>query len=167
MKSILSFLSVFAFALLKNGNQAIFKLASSQIISQLIGGEYPAYEKIIPTETTTKTAILTEDLFKAVKTASIFARDNANIVKFTIKGEELVVTANTSGVGTNKSTVAIKKEGEDNEIAFNSRYLLDFLNCVKDGEISFEMTGPLNPGIFKKVKDENFLHVIMPVRVQT
>ena len=59
-----------------------------------------------------------------------------------------------------------KTTGEENEIAFNARYLLDFLANSISETISFEMTGPLNPGVFRETDDSSFMHLIMPIRVQ-
>jgi len=156
-----------AFALLSSGNQAMFSYSSCQIITQLIGGEFPAYEKIIPSSSSCSITIPTEDLLKSVKMASIFARDSANIIRFKIEKDKMIVSANTPQVGTNKSEIDIKGEGDGEEIAFNSRYLLDFLNVVGSGEIIFETSGALSPGVFKPASDNSYLHIIMPVRVQT
>jgi DNA polymerase-3 subunit beta len=62
--------------------------------------------------------------------------------------------------------VEAKVEGKGEKIAFNSRYLLDFLNVVDSQQVIFEMGGSLNPGVFKPVGETSFLHIIMPVRVQ-
>ncbi len=56
--------------------------------------------------------------------------------------------------------------GEENEIAFNAKYLLDVLTHLPDEDLTFEMSGPLNPGVFKIKNDPSFLHLIMPIRVQ-
>lgn len=153
-------------ALLPTHNQAIFSLDEIQIVTQLLGGEFPAYEKIIPMSSSVKVTFATEDLARAVKMAAIFARENANIIKFAIAKGEMTVSSNTPQVGNNKNTLEVKGEGEG-EIAFNSRYLLDLLNAVTAKEMVFEMTGALNPGVFREFGEENFVHIIMPVRVQT
>ena len=155
------------FSLLPSGNQAMFSFSSTQIITQLIGGDFPAYEKIIPTSVTTSLIITQEELLKAVKIASIFARESANIIRFKIEEGKLTISANTPQVGTNKTTLGVKTEGEGGEIAFNSRYLLEFLNSTDSEEIVFEMTGGLNPGVFKPKNDPTYIHIIMPVRVQS
>jgi len=153
------------FALLPHGNQAIFSADSTEIVTQLIGGEFPNYEKIIPAEGGTKITVLGEELLRAVRMAAIFARDSANIVRFKIENERLSVSANAAQVGKNKSELAVRGSGEG-EIAFNSKYLLDFLNVAGEKEVSLEMTSPLSPGVFKIVGEEEYLHIIMPVRVQ-
>lgn len=152
--------------LMKKGNQMIFGFEDVEVVTRLIEGEFPAFEKIIPQEKKTSLIAEREELLKAVKIAAIFARETANIVKFSILNSQFSISANGPQVGSNESVVEAKIEGEENKIAFNFRYLLDFLSSIISEEIIFEMTGPLNPGVFKSKGDPSLLHIIMPVRVQ-
>ncbi len=148
-------------------NQVVFHLGSIDLVSRLIEGQFPAWQKIIPTSSTTEATLDREELLAAVKIASIFARDSANIVKLSLDPKDrLTVAANTKQVGDNTGVVDGKIIGEGGSIAFNSRYLLDLLSNINTPQIVFEMSGPLNPGVFKNPQDPEFLHVIMPVRVQ-
>jgi DNA polymerase-3 subunit beta len=147
-------------------NQVIFSTPEAEIISRLIEGKFPDFEKIIPQKGLIRIIVDTEGLLRAVRTAAIFARESANIVKFKIQNEKLKISANAAQVGENISEIEVKTEGEGGSIAFNSRYLLDFLNSVKSELINFEMTDSLSPGLFTPVGDKSYLHLIMPVRVQ-
>jgi len=147
-------------------NQIIFSTPEVEIISRLIEGKFPDFEKIVPQKSQIQIIIETEALLQAVRAASIFAREASNIIKFEIKGSKLEVSSNNPQMGENKITLEVKNEGEGGKIAFNSRYLLDFLNSVKSDLVSFEMTTSLNPGIFKPANDKSYLHVIMPIRIQ-
>jgi len=149
-----------------DSNQAIFSTPETEIVSRLIEGDFPEFEKVIPGQSETKITLETESLTKAIKMASIFARESANIIKFEVGSSVLKISANTAQVGSNISELETKNEGKKNKIAFNSRYLLDLLNSINAEQISFEMTTPLNPGVFKPLGDNSFLHIIMPVRVQ-
>jgi len=150
----------------EKGNQVIFSLPEAEVISRLIEGEFPEYGKIIPSSFSTKLILEKEAFLKALKTAAIFARDSANIVKFKIEKDGLVVSANSPQVGENKTKVEAKVEGKENQIAFNCRFLLEFLAKIEGEEVIFEMTESLNPGVFRIPQDPEYLHVIMPVRVQ-
>jgi len=149
-----------------SANQLIFRIGEVEIITRLIEGTFPEFEKIIPKEGKTKVLIETNGFTKAVRSASIFARESADIVRFGFKKGELEVSANAAEVGENKTSVDIKLEGDEDKIAFNSRYLIDFLNIAGSESFSFEMSGSLSPGVFRLEKDPSFLHVIMPVRIQ-
>lgn len=146
--------------------QLVFIVGDTEVFTRPIDGEYPNVEKIIPTAHTTRALLDRGAILRAVKSAAIVARDNANIVRFHIGAQTVMVSANTPAVGENQVEVEAKVDGEGGDIAFNGRFLLEFLTSVTQEELLFEMTGSLNPGVFKLVKDDSYLHVIMPVRVQ-
>lgn len=147
-------------------NQVIFSTPEAEIISRLIEGKLPDFRKIIPEKNSTKTIIETESLFQAIRAAAIFARESANIVKFDIKDSKIEIRANSPQIGENKIQLNIKQEGEGGKIAFNYRYLLDFLNTVNSELVTFEMNDSLSPGVFKPTNDSSYLHIIMPIRIQ-
>ena len=150
----------------KEKNQIIFSQNDITLVGRLIEAEFPSYEKIIPTDFSTKTTFEKEGLQRAIKAGYVFARQTAGIIKLSIEKNKIIVSANAPSVGRNMIEVDAKTTGEENEIAFNARYLLDFLGNIASETISFEMTGPLNPGVFKEEDDPSFMHLIMPIRVQ-
>lgn len=147
--------------------QLVVAVGDTTIITRRIEGEYPNFEKIIPTKHTTTATLDVEALTKAVKSASIFARDSANIVRLHIAKNSLTISANAPQVGENTVEVDAKTEGEEGDIAFNSRFLAEILANFPGSDVVFEMTGALNPGAFRSSKDPAFLHIIMPVRVSS
>lgn len=153
--------------IIEKTNQVLFQQEDTLLVGRLIEAQFPDYEKIIPNEATTKVVFETGEMEKAVKMASIFARESANIVRFSIKKESIIVTANAPQTGENTIEVEAKLIGEENEIAFNARYLLDLFANVKEEEMILEMTTPTSPGVFKVKGDPTFLHLIMPIRIQS
>lgn len=151
----------------KEQNQVVFVFPELELFSRVIDGTFPDYEKIIPQSSTSKIFLDKESFARAVKIVSIFARESANIVKCKIKKGLLEMSANSPQVGDNLNSLEIKLEGDEGEIAFNFRFLQGFLNAVSGSEITIEMNGPLSSGIFREVGDSSFLHIIMPVRLQT
>lgn len=153
----------------KEKGQLIFALEEMEVATRFLEGEFPEFQKIIPQGFSSKARLEKEAFLRAVKTASLFARDSANIVRLKLvssDGGKVVVSANSPQVGENICEVEAKIEGEEVETAFNYRYLLDFLSNVEGEEVVFETSGPLNPGVFKIAGDDSYLHIIMPVRVQ-
>lgn len=151
----------------KESNQVLFQQGTTIIVGRLIDAEFPGYEKIIPTNFSTRSTFDRQDLQKAVKICAIFAREAANIVKLSIIKSGITVSANTPSVGENTVEIEASVNGEENEIAFNARYLLDLLGNVEEEDLVLEINGPLNPGVFKIKDDPSFLHLIMPIRVQS
>lgn len=161
------------FSVIENKNQAIFNLPGATVFTRIIDGEFPNIEKIIPAGFKTRATIDRDQFAQAVKTASLFARGAANIIKIKIEKEGLRLSANTPQVGQNEDFVEAKIEGEESEIAFNYRFLLDLLANFPDESLVFESSGPLNPGVFRPLPAQvgskptpSFFHIIMPVRVQ-
>lgn len=154
-------------SLITDKNQVAFLLPEVVIVTRLIDGEFPSIERIIPQSFKTRVTVDTEELAQSVKTASLFARGAANIIKFKAEKGQITLSANAPQVGSNEDIVEATVEGEDVEIAFNYRFLLDILVHFPDKQVVFESSGALNPGVFKpQSPTPTFLHVIMPVRVQ-
>lgn len=153
--------------ILREQNQAVFIFENTEIISRLIDGEFPNFQKIVPNSFTTRIIIDKEELLNSVKMSAVFARESANIVKLSIKNKTLTLSANAPSVGENAANLEIEHEGDDVDVAFNYRFLLEFLNVTSEERVVFETSGALNPGVFKPEKDTSFLHIIMPVRVQS
>lgn len=155
------------FNIIENKNQVVFSLPNISIYTRLIEGEFPNVEKIIPQGFKTRVELEKEELTRAVKTASLFARNAANIVKIKTEKNGIRISANTPQIGENEEFIEASIEGEEVETAFNYRFLLDLLSNFPDGNVVFESSGPLSPGVFKPVKNDlSFLHLIMPVRIQ-
>lgn len=154
-------------ALTEEKSQVIFAMDEIEFSSRLLEGEFPDFDKIIPKASTTRAEFDKEEFTRSVRLAAIFAREQANIIKLKVEDGKVTVSAETPQVGTNESEISAKTEGEDLEMAFNCRFLLDFLSAVRGEEIVFEANGPLAPGVFKIKGDDSYLHLIMPVRLQT
>lgn len=147
-------------------HQIVFVLDEIEVISRLIEGDYPDYQKIIPENFSTKVFINREDFLQAVKIASVFAKESANVVKLNIKSSTIELSANAPQIGQNKTIVDSKIEGESVEIAFNYKFLVDFLNNCKSPEVTIQLNDSLSPVSFIDQSDPKFLHIIMPVRLQ-
>jgi DNA polymerase-3 subunit beta len=147
-------------------NQVLFEQGDTILVGRLIEAEYPNYEKIIPADFSVSVTFDKEEMHKAVKICSIFARDAANIIKLSLQKDQIIISSQSPTMGENTVSVEAKLNGEENDIAFNARYLLDLFANLDKETIAFEMTGPLNPGVFKIDRDPSYLHLIMPIRVQ-
>lgn len=148
----------------QKNNQIIFEQNETILVGRTIEAQFPDYEKVIPTDSSTVVKIDREEFLKAVKTCSIFAREAANIITLSLQKNGVVVSAKSPSLGENTVDVECVLTGEENQIAFNARYLLEALSNISDTELSFSMTGPLNPGVFRVQGNTTFLHLIMPIR---
>jgi DNA polymerase-3 subunit beta len=155
-----------------SGGQVLFHTETTDVVSRLIDGKFPDFERIIPTSFATRTVLDTAELAKAVKLASFFATASANIVKLTFEpgGElgpgKLTISANAAEVGDNKSALDGMIAGEGGQIALNARFLADALNAMKTPQIAIETQAAQNPGVFKPVGSDGFVHIVMPMTVR-
>lgn len=146
-------------------NQVYFKVGDVELMSRLIEGTYPNYKQVIPTDSSTTITAKTQDLLLTTKLVSLFSREAANVIKVRAEAGKLTLMANASEVGQNVANVEAKIEGQDLQVAFNAKYLLDVLSIVGTEEVRLGLTGPLNPGAIKPVGRDDYVYIIMPVRV--
>lgn len=148
--------------------QAVFGVGDIVLSSRLLEGEYPDFAKIIPKESAISALIDKEELLRAVKLASVFARESANIVRFKLEGDSVKISAESSSAGSQETKVDAKVEGKSDgfEIAFNYRFVEEFLNSVRGEEVKMEFTTGDKAGVFTDSSDSNYLHLIMPVKIQ-
>lgn len=144
-----------------------FSTPTKQYFSRVIEGTFPPFEKVIPTEK--KQTIVTdrEELLRNTKIASLFAREQSNIV--ILKGDKGMVQIRPKMDNTeeNTSTQDAVIEGEAIQVAFNARFLLDFLQNVSGKKVIIELLRSDAPTVFKTDNQKNFIHIIMPVRIQS
>ncbi|OLC11037.1 MAG: hypothetical protein AUH39_00485 [Chloroflexi bacterium 13_1_40CM_67_9] len=151
-----------------NKSQIIFHTDEADLVSRIIEGQFPNYRQVIPTSHSTRVLAQREELLKATRLASYFARDAANMLRFQVDPSSeppLVITANAAEVGDNTGRIDATVEGQATTIAFNSRFVSDALSSLTAPEVALELGGPLAPGVVKIVGDDSYLHVVMPLRI--
>jgi DNA polymerase III subunit beta len=150
----------------KNNQQVIFKVDEIEVVSRLIAGEFPPYQQIMPNTYSSKAVFGRGEILEGVKRASLFARDNANIIKLKMEKDGVVVSAESSQVGTSVTKLTATTEGEELTVAFNARYLLDYLATCTSDNVVWETEGELKPSVFRNEDEGTWVQVVMPVRVQ-
>ena len=155
-----------------NKSQVLFRLKSTELVSQLVQGTFPNYSQLIPKSYNTRVMVNVADFLRATKTASIFARDGSGIVRLVVTpGSEegpgkLAVSARSEEIGDDVGEIDATIEGADSKIAFNGKYLMDVLGVIKEPQVALETTNPSSPGLIKPVGADNYTHVVMPMFVQ-
>ena len=150
----------------------LFTFENVRLICRLIDGKYPNYEAVIPTNNPN---VLTTDrilLLNSMKRVSIFSNQSTHQVRFKISGKELVLSAEDIDFANEaKERLTCSYEGDDIEIGFNSRFVLEMINNISTEQIRFEMSAPNRAGLIlpvdNKNKDEDILMLVMPVMLNT
>jgi DNA polymerase-3 subunit beta len=149
----------------KARNQVFFRAGTSEVTSRLIDGTYPNYSQVIPSKSSTRIRVPTAELTQTVRAVSLFARDSANVIRLKAQGSTLMLSATTNEVGDSKAEVNAEVDGSEIQIAFNARYILDALSVLGSDEVELQFDGPLSPGLIRTPESDDYLYVIMPIRV--
>lgn len=152
----------------KADNQMVFAIGDGIVASRVLQGTFPDYQKIIPKGFELKVLADREELLRGVKLASIVAREAANVVKLNITQEKLTFLAESSAVGKHEGEVEVKLDPQSTkkelEIAFNFRFLEEFLLSTQGESITMEFGSSSTPGVFRDPNDPAYFHLIMPVK---
>jgi DNA polymerase-3 subunit beta len=146
-------------------SQIKFIVNGVEIVSRLIEGQFPNYERVIPKEYQKRLTIPTDTFLSCVRRVSIVARESANRVAFRAEDDRLIITAESGDIGKAYEEIEIVKEGEDIEIDFNGKYLMEFLNVVGTEGIFVELTGSMSPGLLRPVGRDDYLYVLSPMQM--
>ena len=150
--------------------QVIFHLKDTELVSQLIDGNFPDFRAIVPKSFKTSTVVSTPAFLKACKQAEIIAREGNNVIRLDILPEEsgpgrVEISAQTEETGKSDIKVEATIEGSGLLIAFNVKFLREVLDVVRAPNVALETNANNTPGVIHPVGDENFVHVIMPMHL--
>jgi DNA polymerase-3 subunit beta len=144
-------------------NQIIISCANVVISSNLVEGNFPKYEDIIPSDHDKKLKLSTEGVLSAVRRASLLTSEESRGIKLTIGQDKLVFSGRAPETGDAQVDMSIDYNGEPLEIGFNPQFLIDVLRVIKTPEFDFELGQPDRPGLIKS--GTNFLYVLMPINL--
>jgi DNA polymerase-3 subunit beta len=155
-----------------NKSQILFRLKSTELVSQLVQGSFPNYAQLIPQSFNSRAVVGVAEFLRATRTAAIFARDGSGIVRLVMSpgGEpapgKMTVSARSEEIGDDVGELDAIVEGDEAKIAFNGKYLTDVLGVLHEEQVALETTNPSSPGVIRPVGVDNYTHVIMPMFVQ-
>ncbi len=146
------------------GGRAGVESDSALVVTQLLAGTYPNWERVVPNETTRSWSVESDQLEDRVKRALIVARESAFRIRFKGEADQLLISAKGEERGEAKEELLMVGSNGDLEIAFNGKYVLDALSPIKGPGVRVEMTESMRPAIFRPADDEqNYFCVIMPM----
>ena len=146
-------------------NQISMKLDSTILVSRLVEGKFPNYKQVIPKETSLSVTLDTQKLLDSVKRISLLAPERAESIKFELAKDKLVMSSMAQGLGEAREEVEIEYKGANFETAYNPKYMLDVLKIISSEQVRIELTNPMSPGVIKPSNEEEYLYVIMPMRL--
>lgn len=153
-----------------NINNVAFKFENYSVVCRLIEGKYPNYDAAIPKENPNKLIIDRAEFLNSVKRVSLFANQSTMQVRLSLGGNEVTISAEDIDFSNAaKERLACNYTGDDLEIGFNAKYLMEMLNNIETENILFEMSQPNRAGILYPYEEteeettESILMLVMPV----
>jgi DNA polymerase-3 subunit beta len=151
-----------------NESNAVFTFGDIVLICRLIDGKYPNYEAVIPKENPNVLTIDRQQFLSSIKRVSIFANKTTHQVKLKLAGSELALSAEDIDFSNEANErLTCNYDGDDMEIGFNSRFLMEMLNNMDNTEVRLEMSEPNRAGLLmpavKDNENEDILMLVMPV----
>lgn len=145
--------------------KAVFKIGNTEVVLRLMEGDFIKYRDIIPSDGTIKVSIGKELLLESIERASLLAKEGKNnLIKMTIKNNLLTVTSR-SEEGNVKEEIVMEKTGDDLEIGFNSKFVMDVLKVIDDEEIMMIFKTGTSPCVVRPVNGDAYEYLILPVRI--
>ncbi|MGA2192056.1 MAG: DNA polymerase III subunit beta [Nitrospirota bacterium] len=152
-------------------NHIVFKLNSLYMVTRLIEGNYPNYEQVIPTSNNKDVVVDKAALVSALRRVSLLSRERTNAVKFTFTSKKAVLSSQNPEMGEAREDMQVDYSGEELEVGFNAKYLLDALSVMDQDKVNMHLKDNLSPciisqqGSAKPDAGEMYKCVVMPMRV--
>ena len=151
-----------------NETNVKFSLENITLICRLIDGKYPNYDAVIPKDNPNKLVINKDELLNSIKRVSIYASKTTHQIRLKVAGSQLQITSEDLDFANKaEERLTCSYEGEDIEIGFNSRFVIDMLNNIGSEQICLEMSAPNRAGIILPLdgqdENEDTLMLVMPV----
>jgi DNA polymerase III subunit beta len=148
-------------------NHLFFQVGDRMLISRMIDGQFPAYERVIPKGNDKHIEFERDRLTNAVKRVALLSNERSRAVKIQIDKGKVDVTSSSPDLGEAKETLPVDYSGSPMQICFNAQYVLDFLAAVATDVVSLELKDEVSQAVMKPVGAEgyDYTYVIMPMRV--
>jgi DNA polymerase-3 subunit beta len=144
--------------------QISLKSGDLLFISRLMGGKYPNFEQLFPKQHEISVVIERESFLRAIKRISLVSPNTPIFLK--IKDNTLTLAGKSADLGSGQEEISINNtDSKEIEVAFNSKYLIDGLSVLEDKEIKMQLVNSLQPGLIRGTQTEDYLYLIMPVRL--
>jgi DNA polymerase III subunit beta len=148
--------------------QVIFEIADQRLTSRKLDGAYPAYHQLIPKQFNRQVALERKRLINSIERVAVLADQKNNIVRFSLNNtdQSLAISVEAREVGSGKEAMSAQVSGDDLEIAFNIKYLLDGLKALPTNEISMQLNDSNQPVIINPLGGLKMTYLIMPVQIR-
>jgi DNA polymerase-3 subunit beta len=151
----------------KGENHLFFQVGDRLLISRVIDGQFPAYDRVIPRGNDKRIDFERDKLSSAIRRVALLSNERSRAVKFQIEPGQVQVTSSSPEIGDARELLLVEYSGPAIQVCFNAQYVLDFLNAVETEQVVFEFKDEVSQAVMRPVGPEGYqyLYVIMPMRV--
>jgi DNA polymerase-3 subunit beta len=151
----------------RSENHLFFDVGGRVLISRMIDGQFPAYERVIPKGNDKHIEFERERLTSAVKRVALLSNERSRAVKLEIAKGKVQVTSSSSEFGEAREELAVEYSGGPLSISFNAQYVLDFLNVVETDVVSLSLKDEVSQAVMTPIGAQgyDYTYVIMPMRI--
>ena len=148
-------------------NHMFFEVGGRMLISRMIDGQFPAYERVIPKGNDKHIEFERDRLTNAVKRVALLSNERSRSVKIQIDNGRVDVTSSSPDLGEAKETLPVEYTGQPMQICFNAQYVLEFLSVVATDVVALELKDEVSQAVMTPVGADgyDYTYVIMPMRV--
>jgi len=143
-------------------NQVFFEMDGITLISRLIEGDFPDYQRVIPPASSTKVSLEKEAFVLALRRANLLTTQDFQAVKFELFKNKLVISKSTPDIGEFKEEIPLEYTGKELVIGFNPTYFLDMLRHWPEGLFNLEFYDADKPGV---VRSDTYVYIVQPMRL--
>jgi DNA polymerase-3 subunit beta len=148
-------------------NHLFFEIGPRLLMSRMIDGQFPAYEKVVPKSNDKHVEFERDRLMNAVRRVALLSNERSRAVKFVVGKGSVEVTSSSPEFGEAREPIAVDYDGVEITICFNAQYVLDFLNAVESEIVALDLKDDVSQAVMKPVgvQGYDYTYVIMPMRV--
>ena len=148
-------------------NHLFFDIGGRLLISRMIDGQFPAFERVIPKNNDKRVEFDRDRLTSAVRRVALLSNERSRAVKFQIEKGKVEIASSSPEFGEAKEALIVDYADASVTICFNAQYVLDFLNVVETDSVALEFKDEMSQAVMKPIGAEgyDYTYVIMPMRI--
>ncbi|MBJ6726184.1 DNA polymerase III subunit beta [Geomesophilobacter sediminis] len=146
-------------------NSAVIKKGNTVVVMRLIDGEFPDYTKVIPAQNNCNVLIGRDKFLHSLKRMAILSSEKFKGIKIDLNPQLVIISSSNPELGEAREEIEAQYEGNGISARFNAKYLIDVLSVMEEREVELKLKDELSPVIMKAAAEDDFMAVIMPMRL--
>ena len=150
----------------KETKKIVITIDKTKVITRLMQGQFPKYNQLIPQSFPKEAKVNKGSLIAALERVAVMVNEKNSIVKFEFEENSLKLSGDSPEAGNSQDMIDINFSGEPLAIAFNYKFVLEFLKIVESDEIIIQLNTPLSATVFAPNSEEDYIYLVMPVQLR-